>query len=182
MTRNLSNLIFLDFEASSLSEYSWPIEIGMAWITLEHAVESAAMLIQPRREWPMSDWSKASEAIHSIPLQSLLKEGVDAAKVGKWFLERSEGKSVISDNPAYEAMWLRRVMKTLTREPHINVVDFDALAHVMFDGPARDAARQWLRETKAPHRAGPDAARLATAFLAGVKTQYQPGAGRQADA
>jgi len=172
MAPNFTDLIFLDFEASSLSDYSWPIELGIAWITPEQLVKSEAKLIRPRHEWPRSDWSRRSEAIHGIALKEVESDGTDASAVAGWYLEQTIGKKVISDNPRWEALWLKRLLKTLTREPTISIIDFNALVHVMFDGHAGNAAYGFLQETKAPHRAGADAARMANAFLAGVNVQF----------
>lgn len=48
-------LMFLDFEASSLSSRSWPIEIGLAWFGHDGAIMSEGRLIRPDPSWPMED-------------------------------------------------------------------------------------------------------------------------------
>lgn len=43
--------VFLDFEASSLDPNSWPIELGVSWITTDFQVETYANLIKPSPDW-----------------------------------------------------------------------------------------------------------------------------------
>jgi hypothetical protein len=50
--------VFLDFEASSLSDRSYPVEV--AWVFQDGRSESH--LIRPATEW--TDWDDEAEAIH----------------------------------------------------------------------------------------------------------------------
>ena len=62
-------LVFLDFEASSLSKRSYPIEVG--WVFEDGKAE--AYLIRPAPDW--TDWDEEAEAIHHIAPERLWAEG-----------------------------------------------------------------------------------------------------------
>jgi DNA polymerase-3 subunit epsilon len=42
---------FLDFEASSLNANSWPIEVGLNWVTSDYEVKTYESLIMPSLDW-----------------------------------------------------------------------------------------------------------------------------------
>jgi hypothetical protein len=58
---------FLDFEASSLSNRSHPIEIGCAWIEDGRVVQYASLL-RPHPTWA-PDWSAESAAVHRVTIR-----------------------------------------------------------------------------------------------------------------
>jgi len=62
--------IFNDFEASSLGEDSWPVEIGVAWLDGD-AIMVRSSLIRPHPDWPESAWSPESARIHAIARDAL---------------------------------------------------------------------------------------------------------------
>ena len=63
-------IVFLDFEASSLSDDSYPIEVG--WVFEDGRTE--AHLIRPAPAW--TDWDPAAEAI-------LVQVGVQDPRLGR---------------------------------------------------------------------------------------------------
>ena len=67
--------VFLDFEASSLSKHSYPIEI--AWVFEDG--RSRSLLIGPEPNW--TDWSETAEGIHGISRDKLADEGVRVSLV-----------------------------------------------------------------------------------------------------
>jgi DNA polymerase III epsilon subunit-like protein len=156
----MSLIVFLDFEASGLSPDSWPVEIGVAWIS-DNEIRVPSSLIRPRPEWPMSAWSAESAAIHGIPLDALAS-APSAEAVAQDFGRLLSGARVLSDAPAFEQLWLDRLLA----KPGPRVEDFHRVTHERFAGNAN--ALDWLSETltrtQAPHRAGPDARRLAKAW------------------
>lgn len=60
--------VFIDFEASSLSDRSYPVEV--AWVFQDGRSESH--LIAPAPEW--TDWDERAEAIHGIGRGMLVAE------------------------------------------------------------------------------------------------------------
>ncbi len=72
--------VFIDFEASSLSEDSWPIEVGISWIE-GGRVATHSRLIRPRPDWFEDDWDVESAKVHRIPRSELINaEPADDAK------------------------------------------------------------------------------------------------------
>ena len=80
--------IFLDIEASSLLPDSFPIEIGLAWIS-DLDIGSSAKLIEPAPHWDMSTWSLDSEVVHGISRRELRCKGLPPEEVAQWLLGRA---------------------------------------------------------------------------------------------
>lgn len=160
--------VFLDFEASSLDVDSWPIEIGLSWIEGDRVV-TEDRLIRPQPHWAMDAWSEKSAAVHRIPFATLLSEGHDAAEVASWYLRLTKGASVVSDAPNLERRWLRRLLKALPGVPAQDCVarveSLDEVVERILEDAELDRFYERLERSKAPHRAGPDSARLARALL-----------------
>lgn len=156
----LRPLLFLDFEASSLSRDSWPIEIGYSWIA-DGQVWTRASLIAPRPDWPLSAWSEVSARVHGIPQADLWSapSADEIAAETDWFA----GFEVISENPAWEQLWLDRLRAG--RGPQIAVSSLRRALRERLDEQAASAVVQSLFRSTAPHRAGPDAERLARAWF-----------------
>jgi DNA polymerase III subunit epsilon len=155
-------ILFLDFEASSLSpDRSWPVEIG--WSVLrEGEIVTSAMLIRPRASW--TEWSEASAAIHGIPRADL-----DAAPDADLVAAKTDGfrdYQVVSDNPAWEQLWLDRLREGRSK---IFVGDLHLVAAERLSPRGLDWMYERLARRKPPHRAGPDSRRLADAFIYGAR-------------
>ncbi|SEA96354.1 exonuclease domain-containing protein [Rubrimonas cliftonensis] len=159
--------VFLDFEASGLHRDSWPIEVGLAWIA-DGAIRVEASLIRPDPDWPIAAWSAESAAVHGIPLAELATAPPAGAVAGRFAALMSDAL-VLSDAPEFDQRWLDRLLATLPEPPAIILRDFDAETHGAFTAHALDAVYEQLNLIRAPHRAGPDAARLAKAWLAGSR-------------
>lgn len=163
--------VFLDFEASSLEPEGWPIEVGLSWIEVDRVITDAR-LIRPQPDWPLSAWSPMSEAVHGIPFDMLLSEGQDAAQVARWYLRMTADASVVSDAAKFERQWLRPLLASLESGPTFDletevsrVENMHAVVERMLDDEELDWFYERLERSKAPHRAGPDSARLARALL-----------------
>lgn len=153
-------LLFLDFEASSLSPGSWPIEIGYAWIAGDR-VETRSALIAPRMDWALSDWSERAAEVHGIRFSEVLAGRPAEEIAGE--TEAFAGYAVVSDNPAREQMWLDRLRAG--RAARIEVGALRRAVSARLSDRAADALALRLLRNAAPHRAGPDAARLANAWF-----------------
>lgn len=158
-------LLFLDFEASSLSEGSWPVEIGFAWIA-DGRVESGSAIIAPDACWPIDDWSDGAARCHGLTLEQV-RAGCPAAQIAA-DTERFRDFEVVSDNPRWEQCWLDRLRAG--REP-IRVHSLRLAIARRLSTPATDALALYLFRTDSPHRAGGDAARLAVAWLAATRSE-----------
>lgn len=161
--------VFIDFEASSLSPASWPIEVGVAWLEGKRVIVESK-LIRPRPEWPEDDWNEVSEEVHGIPRADL--DGADLAEdVAHWLLDVIAGRTLVSDAPEFDQRWLDRLLG----EPGPQIDDFDRVLWMAFsqeDGtvaPGRlNKAYKNRLNRKVLHRAGEDAANLCYAWRAGV--------------
>jgi hypothetical protein len=162
---------FLDFEASSLAANSWPIEIGIARI-VNRVVVSDSQLIRPHPSWEEEGWSPASAEIHGLSRARLEAEGTHASEVATWFKQRNIGLA-ITDNPEFEQRWLIRLLATNPPFPVVQLLDFDS--YVRMSLPDKAAVSRVYRALEqhgpAPHRAGPDAERLARAWLNGTRAE-----------
>lgn len=162
-------IAFLDFEASSLSNVSWPIEIGLSWIE-SAAIRTWSSLIRPHATWDPNDWSPQSAKVHRIPCATV-SQAPEANDVLTQLLTISTNTTVISDAPKFDQRLLDRLMGLQMDLPLTAIEDFHHAAFSTFDGYALDIVYETLERRRAPHRAGPDSARLAHAWHAGLRTQ-----------
>jgi DNA polymerase III subunit epsilon len=164
MTKNsIEQYAALDFEASSLSVQSWPIEVGISWIE-DKQVKTWSSLIRPYPVWDIADWSAKSEAVHQIPLLDL-QSAPPAAQVASQFLKVASGLILTSDAPKFEMHWLSCLLEVGGFALAPAIEDFDTVSFELFSDFALDMLYETLELTKAPHRAGPDSARLAGGWL-----------------
>ena len=162
MEFNIENYATLDFEASSLSNESWPIEVGLSW--LENGdVRTWSSLIRPAPNWELPDWSLQSAAVHGIALKNL-HSAPSAVEVLDDLLKNLAGKTPVSDAPVFEARWLSRLFKAGSRTIIPSIKDYHEISFSNFSGLALDMVYESLERHPAPHRAGPDSARLANAW------------------
>jgi hypothetical protein len=169
----ITSFAILDFEASSLSTQSWPIEIGLSWIQSD-TVQTWHSLIRPASEWNLADWSPQSAAVHGIPLSDL-EDAPSASNVAQEFLNILEGRQLVSDAPEFEARWLSRLLTAGGEDQLPPIEDFDGVSFAMYSGYALDMVYETVERRPAPHRAGPDSARLARGWLRATRLQM-PGA------
>lgn len=104
-------LLPLDVEASSLSDVSWPCEIG--WVKIDPAdgsflTEPQDWLVRPVEQW--TDWDEASEAIHGLALDSLGKDGHEVLKVARSLYEASRDATILVSSPT-DRFWIRRLFE-----------------------------------------------------------------------
>ena len=159
---DIENLATLDFEASSLSEESWPIEVGLSWLK-DGEVKTWSTLIRPACDWDLSDWAPLSAAVHGIAIEEL-KNAPTADNVVGDLLQKLGDRVLVSDAPEFETRWLSRLMKAGSQAAIPSVEDYHRVSFASFSGFALDMLYEALERSSAPHRAGPDSARLAQAW------------------
>lgn len=98
-------LVFLDFEASSLNDDSYPIEVG--WI-FENGAEEAH-LIRPAAAW--TDWDPAAEAIHGVARATLEAEGEPHGSVARRMLDTLTGHELFASSPSWDGKWLSVLLR-----------------------------------------------------------------------
>ena len=95
----------LDFEASSLSDCSYPISAG-----LFIKGEIKYWIIKPEPEW--IDWSLSSQAIHGLKRSYIEEVGISVADLRLELEKLLIGVDTIySDNPEWELRWLSHLGK-----------------------------------------------------------------------
>ena len=161
------DLLFIDVEASSLERGSWPIELGLARILPGGRVVSEARLIRPAPRWREEFWHAESAAVHCIA-RGALDAAPPAAEVAGWALRELAHRVAVSDAPEFDIRWLRKLLRTVEPDPAAQLHDFDHVVARTFDFTGVARVYRALADLPAPHRAGPDAERLARAFRAGL--------------
>jgi len=115
-------IAFLDFEASSLSERSYPIEV--AWVFEDGSSE--AHLIRPAPKW--EEWDPDAEAIHGIPRAELLRDGQPHAEVAQRMVEVLTGHQLHVSAPSWDGKWLSALLRAADLPRHaLRLRDTDLL-------------------------------------------------------
>jgi hypothetical protein len=135
--------VFLDFEASSLSRDSYPIEVG--WAAEDGSTESH--LIRPAKGW--TDWDASAEAIHHIGRETLLAEGEPHDKVARRMLETLGRRQVYVTAPSWDGMWLSKLLRAAKLPRHALRMQDVEEAHVgaALEILGGDPADPWARAT-----------------------------------
>lgn len=97
--------VFLDFEASSLSDDSYPIEVG--WVFEEGRGESH--LIRPAEDW--LDWSGQAEGIHGISRETLGREGTAFDVVARRMVQTLAAHDLYASAPSWDGKWLSVLLR-----------------------------------------------------------------------
>lgn len=101
----MPEVVFLDFEASSLEKRSYPIEV--AWVRLSGHGESH--LIKPAPEW--TDWSDAAEAIHGIRRAQLFTEGTPHDELARHMVDLLSECELYASAPSWDGQWLSKLLR-----------------------------------------------------------------------
>ncbi|MFP3544403.1 transcriptional regulator [Rhizobium sp. SIMBA_035] len=97
--------VFLDFEASSLSKHSYPIEI--AWVFEDG--QSRSLLIAPPANW--TDWSADAERLHGISREKLADEGVPISLVVQEMMATLSDHDLFASSPSWDGKWLSVLLR-----------------------------------------------------------------------
>lgn len=168
--------VFLDFEASSLSKDSYPIEVG--WAAEDGSTETH--LIRPAPAW--TDWDASAEAIHHIGRDTLLAEGEPHDEVARRLLATLAACPVYVTAPSWDGMWLSKLLRAAGLPRHAMRLHEADEAHVgavleILGGDPADPlaraealdllfeARQALPSGPPTHRALADAVRERAVFF-----------------
>lgn len=153
-------MIFLDFEASSLSDASYPVEVG--WC--DHALTRGwSTLIRPHPAW--TEWGVAAEQLHGLTRERIEHDGLSLADVMERLNADLAGQEIVSDNPEWERFWLNRLAAAAGVAPAFTIADvsFEAVLTVAIQQAKTGAPDVLLvkllqRDVGArPHRALDDA-------------------------
>jgi len=131
--------VFLDFEASSLSDQSYPIEV--AWVFQDGRSESH--LIAPAPTW--EDWDAEAEAIHGITRAALIADGEPHDVVANRMVEALSIHDLFASAPSWDGKWLSALLRAAGLPRH-------ALRLRDTDEALRSTAAEILRPVVAPAR------------------------------
>jgi hypothetical protein len=131
--------IFLDFEASSLSKVSYPIELG--WVDESGAGE--ALLIRPAPGWV--EWDERAARVHGITREQLAHGGAAHDAVCARLLALAEGNVLYASAPSWDGHWLSMLLRAAGHPRHqLRLRDseeaFVEAARLHTDDPAAAAA------------------------------------------
>jgi hypothetical protein len=113
--------VFLDFEASSLAQDSYPIEVG--WAGEDGWTETH--LIRPAPGW--TDWDAGAEAIHRLTRAKLLAEGEPHEAVARRALEALSDHDVFVSAPSWDGKWMSVLLRAAGLPRHaLRLHDADA--------------------------------------------------------
>jgi len=139
----LSDIVFLDFEASSLGKEGYPIEV--AWVFASGEEESH--LIRPAPSW--IDWDAKAGRIHGISREQLRLEGASFEDVAQRMVSVLTGRKLYATAPSWDGKWLSKLLRAAGLPRHALRLEDTELAH-------RRIVRDVLRNAQVPldmHRA-----------------------------
>lgn len=146
-------IVTLDIEASSLSNESYPIQIGYTTVT-GNTFETKEFLIKPSCEW--EDWDEEAESyIHNISRESL-RDGLDIITACNLLNSELGKKLIIVDSKKYDEFWLDRLFDAANIQRDFEIVDVDTYLFNGFgiaNGKFEDERENYTFE----HQAGSDA-------------------------
>jgi len=129
--------VFLDFEASSLSDKSHPIEV--AWVFEDG--RSQSHLIAPAPGW--TDWDAAAERIHGLSRETLVRDGAAHDFVARQMVEQLSGHALFASAPSWDGKWLSALLRAAGFPRHtLRLQDTDIAL--------RDAVIRILRDSVPP--------------------------------
>lgn len=165
----------LDYEASSLSDRSYPIEAGWAIIAADLSISSGGMLIRPHHRW--TDWSEKAQLIHGITREMLFEGGAACREVAEHLagiFDTLHG-GVLSPDPAYETFWSDRLHEAAGVQRLWTIGSFHAaLATTLKNADGGDVAEAKRALTsRRPHRAEADAKLFASVLAAAIRQQLR---------
>ncbi len=164
--------MLIDFEASSLMDGSWPIEVGLAWFNEDMEIESWGSLIRPEHDWIDAYWLAESQAIHGITREEL-NHAPHARNVAEELLMRTEGKVAFCDGGGFDRRWCNKLLEATPSAKDVSMAHYEQAQAIAFDDNdfAWEAGVRYIDRTKVPHRAREDAVILATGILKGLKVR-----------
>jgi hypothetical protein len=157
----------IDFEASSLEEGSYPIEVAVGiWNGQQDPIRLWSTLIRPASNWSLNGhWSRKSERVHGIS-RANLANGKDPSDIVHILNGRVSARIAWCDGGPYDTYWLRTLYEAAGCVPPFSLMDLDGLT--VGRAGLRERLYDHLQRTPARHRAGEDVLRLLRALASAI--------------
>ncbi|MCG5493101.1 hypothetical protein [Ectothiorhodospira variabilis] len=120
---------FLDFEASSLTRGSYPVQV--AWS--DGAGRLECWLIRPAPEW--NDWCDQAEEMHGISRDMIEEVGCDITWLCRRMNRALAGKVVFTDGVHLDRFWLQRLFVAGSFMPRFRLGDVFKLLEPRLPAP-----------------------------------------------
>ncbi|EIM27738.1 3'-5' exonuclease [Microvirga lotononidis] len=133
----LSDIVFLDFEASSLGKQGYPIEVAWAFASGEEETH----LIKPAASW--TDWDIRAARIHRIARDQLNAEGEPLEDVVQRMMSVLTGHKLYATAPSWDGKWLSKLLRAAGQPRHALRLEDTEMAH-------RRIMREVLRDAEVP--------------------------------
>lgn len=166
-------LVTIDFEASSLDEGTYPIEVGVCrWAAPDQPLEGWSTLIVPIPAWrDHGSWSPASQEVHGIRLDEL-DAGMSPTDAIVALNAITGGHPTFCDGGGHDFHWASMMARASGVRPTWAIGDFDHVGTLLErSGYARMVA--WLDRATPRHRARDDAERLMKALARGIGVEHR---------
>ncbi|WP_262028414.1 transcriptional regulator [Microvirga sp. Mcv34] len=134
---SLSDIAFLDFEASSLGKQGYPVEVAWAFAS----GEEESHLIKPAASWV--DWDVKAARIHGISREQLSAQGTPLEVVAKRMVSVLTGRQLYATAPSWDGKWLSKLLRSAGFPRHALRLEDTEMAH-------RRIMREVLRNAKVP--------------------------------
>lgn len=118
----------VDIEASGLSPWSYPIEVG-----LFNGLEQYQALICPEGDW--QHWSYKAERMHGLSRAYLQQYGCSTYQVAEELNRLVGGRTIFSDHEDWDGFWLQRLFASAGVEQHFIV---ESLTGLLGSGSERE--------------------------------------------
>ena len=167
LNRDERQIAVLDLEASALGTGSYPIEVGVALVRgAPKTIAMGSSLIRPAEPWLRDGvWSAAAAGVHGISLELAMNEGHGVKYVCDWLNALLGWRTIVaSDAPRYDQDWLDTLFRAAGRQQQFTLYNFEILTADFSSDQHRQLA-YLLSRAPVPHRAGPDALRLASKLM-----------------
>jgi len=149
----------IDFEASGLHRFSYPIEVGLTNGELEYQA-----LIKPMDHWQF--WSDDSQCIHGISRQDLMGNGQNSAVVANELNQLLAGQNTYCDSIAWDSFWSRVLFSDNGIHQRFEIGDLQHLLtdEVLINAFLEETQRLTASGKYRPHRALDDARKMRAAL------------------
>lgn len=120
----------IDFEASSLDDGTYPIEVGVArWASPDMPIESWSTLIRPTSNWRrFGSWSDKSARVHGIQ-QEALEHGMSPRNAMTRLNAILDTNAAYCDGGQFDRHWLGMLQRTGGTAVTFDLGSFEDLKH-----------------------------------------------------